>query len=150
MGDGEKSESFWKSIKKYKFESVVLTLVNLMCMLFVFFFQDSLRLVVLSYLIGVFGAITVVSATYLGLKDFEELPKKVYTPVSLIMYLSIGGILAAILQSLQPVSYSPIQAFTIGATWPAVVQGLITPMKAKAITTGQEKDADEFLISLGE
>jgi len=138
----ESAPSVWYNIKKYKFESVVLTVVNLIGILAVLFFQDPVRILAISYLIGIFGSITVVSATFFGLKDFQNLPKKVYTPFNLLIYLVIGGILAIILQSLQPLSYSPIQAFVVGATWPAVVQGMITPAKAREIAM---QDVEKFI-----
>lgn len=101
-------------------------------------------LAIAHFFIGLLGSAVVVFASYVGLKGYEELPKKVYTPRLLIIYVLIGGGLAVVLQSLTLDSYLPIQALTIGATWPSLILSYSVPKETERITDEQNSKADNF------
>ena len=114
--------------------------------------MDPMMLGLVHFVIGVFGASALVFASYLGLREIEKLPQKVYTPIYLAIYVLIGGVLAVILSSLQPTVYAPIQALAVGATWPALMQGYMLPGKFREVTSEEKEEAEDFkdkLRSLG-
>ncbi len=96
------------------------------------------------FAIGLLGSAIVIFASYVGLKGYKELPGKVYTPRLLTIYILIGGGLAVVLQSLTSEAYLPIQALTIGATWPSLILTYTVPKEAEKITDEQNSEADKF------
>lgn len=100
------------------------------------------------FVIGLFGAGAMLFISYLGLKDFQQLPKKIFTRTLTILYVLIGGAIAGIFSSLQPTIYAPIQALTIGAAWPALMHELTLSSRVKEIASEQEDKAKAFLIKL--
>jgi len=52
----------------------------------------------------------------------------------MIVYILIRGALPAIFQSLTPEMYLPIQALTVGVTWPSVLLSVTLPKDVEKIT----------------
>jgi len=101
------------------------------------------------FVIGALGSGAVVFASYAGLKGYEQLPKKIYTTKLLVAYISIGGALAVVLQSLTPEMYLPIQALTVGAAWPSALLTMAVPREAERIVAEENRKAKEFRAELG-
>jgi hypothetical protein len=104
-----------------------------------------------TFLVGMVGSSAVLFGTYVGLSKFESLPSKIFTPTYVAIYLVLGGAIAAVVQ-LGTDTWAPVQALAIGAGWPAVISGIVTPAaaadKAKDAVNSQVNEINNFLSSL--
>ena len=95
-----------------------------------------------AFLIGAFGAACYYMGVYFGFidrgvrsktlefllsKDKDQDPRVNYS-----FFCFLGGVVATVFQSAQMDTLVPIQAFVLGATWPSVVNRMITGTNASA------------------
>jgi len=96
------------------------------------------------YLIGAISSGAILFGSYMGLKDFEELPSRIFTKRNILIYLLFGGAFAVILQLVQD-TFAPLQALAVGAGWPAILVGYATSQSAKQIAEEQFKQIQEYI-----
>ena len=91
--------------------------------------------------IGAVGSAAVLFASRMSLEDFSKLSERLFATKNVAVYIGLGGMIAAIVQSSSE-NFAPIFALATGAGWPAVIQGLVAARK----TAGEAKKvADEQL-----
>jgi hypothetical protein len=104
-----------------------------------------------TFLVGLIGSSAVLFATYVGLSKFESLPAKIFTSAHIAIYIFLGGAIATVVQ-LGSDTWAPVQALAIGAGWPAIVAGIITPAaaadQAKSAVNNQVNEINNFLSNL--
>jgi hypothetical protein len=100
------------------------------------------------FLIGCVGSGGILFGSYIGLKNYEELPKRLFKLELSIAYVLFGGAFAAILQLAFPDSFAPLYSLAVGAGWPAFVIGMATSQNAQQIANAQNKKIEEKLDKL--
>jgi hypothetical protein len=98
-----------------------------------------------AFAIGAIGSGVILFGSYVGLKSFEELPKKLFNPRNSIIYILLGGAIALILQLAFTQSFAPLYSLAVGVGWPALVIGLSTSQNAQQIVDAQMKEMQELL-----
>jgi hypothetical protein len=81
-----------------------------------------------SFLIGLIGALCYCWGIKYGFiqHDSDTGPSYMQTPMDMLLFCSLGGLVALVFQSPQAETLTPIQAFVLGATWPSVVNRVIS------------------------
>lgn len=97
-----------------------------------------------AFVIGCVASGAILFGSYVGLKDYQKLPKRIYTRRMAFIYLLFGGLFSVILQLVQD-AFVPLQALAIGAGWPAVLLGYATSQSAKQIADDQFKELKEYI-----
>ena len=97
------------------------------------------------FAIGVTGSGGMLFGSYIGLKSYEELPKKLFTKWNSIAYVLLGGAFAFILQLAFPESFAPLYSLAVGAGWPALIIGLSTSQNAQQIADAKIKEMEDLL-----
>jgi hypothetical protein len=100
-----------------------------------------------AFAIGVISSAAVLFGSYVGLKDYEKLPKRLFTLRNIAFYVLFGGSFSLIFQLVQP-SFAPLQALAIGAAWPAILVGYATSQSARQIADEQIREIRELVESL--
>lgn len=82
---------------------------------------------IFTFVIGLVTSGALLFGSYVGLKDFQELPKRLFKKQWVILFVLFGGFFAYIFQIAQPNVFLPFQAIALGATWPAIIIGIQAP-----------------------
>ena len=98
-----------------------------------------------TFAIGTVGSAVVLFGSYIGLKSYEELPKRLFTKWNSAAYIVFGGAIALILQLAFPESFAPLYSLAVGAGWPALVIGLSTSQNAQQIADAKMKEMQDLL-----
>jgi hypothetical protein len=122
----EKSSTFWLSIS-----ALLITFTAGVAYVIMLMPDAHYRLIYGnlfgSFLIGLIGAL----CFCWGIKyEFIEsttkgVPSYMATSLDMLLFCSLGGLVALVFQSPQADTLTPIQAFVLGATWPSVVNRVI-------------------------
>ena len=96
------------------------------------------------FLIGCISSGGVLFGSYVGLKDYQKLPKRIFTALNIFIYLFFGGAFSVVLQLVQE-SFAPLQALAVGAGWPALLIGYATSQSAKQIADDQFKKIKDYI-----
>lgn len=97
------------------------------------------------FAIGVTGSGVTLFGSYIGLQNFETLPKKLFTTLNSVIYLLFGGAIAFVLQLAFPTTFAPLYSLAVGVGWPALIIGLSTSQNASQITQKQQKDMQDLV-----
>jgi len=96
------------------------------------------------FIIGCISSGAILFGSYMGLKDYQELPSRIFTNKNIFIYLFFSGAFSVILQLGQN-SFAPLQALAVGAGWPAILLGHATSQSAKQIGEAQFKEIKEYM-----
>jgi len=111
---------------------VVLLFVGIFCFVGIWALDSRYQLIYGnlfgSFLIGLIGALCYCWGIKYGFIDYDGdgPPQYMDTPMDMLLFCSLGGLVALVFQSPQAEVLTPIQAFVLGATWPSVVNRVIT------------------------
>jgi hypothetical protein len=83
--------------------------------------------------------------SYVGLRNFEELPAKLLNKYMAAIYIVLGGFLALIFQLVAPTSFTPLYSLTVGVGWPALLIGLSTSQNAQNIANAKLKEIEDLI-----
>jgi hypothetical protein len=80
-----------------------------------------------SFLIGLIGALCYCWGIQYGFieRASKTTPSYMKSAMDMLLFCSLGGLVALVFQSPQAETLTPIQAFVLGATWPSVVNRVI-------------------------
>lgn len=84
----------------------------------------------------------------MGLKDYEQLPKRLFKTRNVMFYIGFGGFFAFVFQLAQDSAFVPLQAVAIGATWPAVLIGFTASQAVRDIGDAQMKEIKALIDKL--
>lgn len=97
------------------------------------------------FAIGITGSGIMLFGSYIGLKSFEELPKRLFTLKNSFVYILFGGAISLILQLAFPQTFAPLYSLAVGVGWPALVIGLSTSQNAQQLVDAQMKEMQDLL-----
>src|SRR3990172_11743511 len=97
------------------------------------------------FVIGLVGSGGILFGSFIGLKSYEDFPKKIFTTKNSIIYVLFGGAFAVILQISFPVAFAPLYSLAVGAGWPALVIGLSTSQVTQKIADDKIEEIKDLI-----
>jgi len=101
-----------------------------------------------SFLIGFLTTGAFIFGTYLVLENYGELRRRLFSERNIALYVLFGGFFAFIFQLADTADFVPLQAFAIGATWPAALFGYTSSQVIRSIGDAQFKDIKDLIDRL--
>ena len=99
------------------------------------------------FIIGCLSSGGILFGSYVNLKNFEQLPSRIFTRLNIFIYIFFGGAFSIILQLVQD-TFAPLQALAVGAGWPAILIGYETSQSAREIGDEQFRNLKEYLSKI--